>query len=397
MGISTAHFNKPSILTPGTRSSGIGKEPLESWKDIQYLSDSNSDGSPASRSVDHRDSNQLTDPPPSFASDYIQPSVGEERSVTEALKSLVRLPGSINEVRNLDYESINVNHVVFLPQQYDGNVVFEFPPAISVLGDVASQMEEMERKHNGHPWCKIFTTNIKNDVDLIFRKSLCASKFECQENECSYFVGARKRNQIDWSGTSTIVCKVGKQVPVVDNIVCMHCKVLPKCLATCSARMYYILPRKGSMTRACLHFGFHNHPISKGYDRRANAETRLSIAKEVKRSPQSNPSSIILKSAKSLVQTLVLNTDGSTPTKFDDDSLRDVMVKLAPLSSPNIRNHIASMRSAHGSTSVESNILELKRLSRYSYIHGSLFPGQDRTKSWLFKMSTTGRGVAWIS
>ena len=88
----------------------------------------------------------------------------------------------------------------------------------------------------------------------------------------------------------------------------------------------------------------------------------------------------------------MLSTDGSTPTKFDDDSLRDVMVKLAPLSSPNIRNHITSMRSAHGSTSVESNILELKRLSRYNYIHGSSFPGQDRTKSWLFKMSTTGGG-----
>ena len=179
MGIPTTRFSEPSILTPDTRSSGIGKEPLESWKDIQYLSDSNSDGSPTLGSVDHMDSNQLTDPPPSFASDYIQPSVGKERSVIEALKSLVRLLGSTNEVRNLDYESINVTHVVFLPQQYDGNVVFEFPPAISVPGDVASQMEGMERKHDGHPWCKIFTTNIKNDVDLVLRKSLCAGKFEC--------------------------------------------------------------------------------------------------------------------------------------------------------------------------------------------------------------------------
>lgn len=153
-------------------------------------------------------------------------------SVIDALRCLKNVLGATNEFRGVDYDRINICQTKYLPQEYEGTVIFEFPPA-SAVKDVASQMECMDRKKNGHPWCQTFTTNIKNDHNLVFKKTLCAGKFDCR-----YFIREHVRNEQDWSGTCLNVCKVGVKVPIPDTVVCSHCKVPPFCLGVCSGRMY---------------------------------------------------------------------------------------------------------------------------------------------------------------
>ncbi len=55
-----------------------------------------------------------------------------------------------------------------IPTTFDGDVLFELP-LINNLDDHCGQMQGMDRKYNGHFWCKVKTTNIKNYFNYIFR------------------------------------------------------------------------------------------------------------------------------------------------------------------------------------------------------------------------------------
>ena len=181
------------------------------------------------------------------------------------------------------------------------------------------------------------------------------------------------------------------QVPPADNVVYTHCKVPPICVAPCTGRMYFVLPKSTDTTRACVHLGSHSHSVSKGIDRGSQEDAKATVEVQIMQNPRSNLSTVLLKTARSLVQAMVLTKEGSSDP-FEDDSLKEVIQHLAPLSNPVIRTHIKSLRASVGRGSLESNILDLKCKSRYNFIHGLSFLGQGCVKSWLFKMSTTGRG-----
>ena len=181
------------------------------------------------------------------------------------------------------------------------------------------------------------------------------------------------------------------QVPPADNVICTHCKVPPMCLAPCTGRMYFVLPKTTDTTRACVHLGSHNHHVSNGINCASQEDAKAVVEVEIMQNPRSNPSMILLKTAMSLVQAMVFTKEGSSDP-FDNDSLKEVIQHLAPLSRPGIRIHIKSLCASMGRGSLEFNILDLKRQSRYNFIHDSTFPGQGRVKSWLFKMSMIGRG-----
>ena len=244
-------------------------------------------------------------------------------SVIDALRSLKTVPGATNELRAVDYNNIPIRQTNYMPQQYDGTVVFEFPPP-SALNDVAQQMEGMDRKRDGHPWCKTFTTNIKNDHKLVFKKIVCAGKLVCHNNDCRFFRRDHIRNGQDWSGTFWKACKVGVQVPLADNVVCTHCKVPLICLAPCTGRMYFVLPKSIDTTRACVHLGSHSHHVSKGIDRASQEDAKAVVEVEIMQNPRSNPSTVLLKTARSLVQAMVLTKEGSSDP-FDDNSLKEVI------------------------------------------------------------------------
>jgi hypothetical protein len=70
-------------------------------------------------------------------------------------------------------------------------------------------------------------------------------------------------NETEWDGVSSFVFDVGSNPPKGSTLVCKCCKVPPSCLATCDAKIYYVLD-KDNMTRACVHFETHNHPVKDG-------------------------------------------------------------------------------------------------------------------------------------
>jgi hypothetical protein len=71
------------------------------------------------------------------------------------------------ELRYLNYDSFNIEIVPCILTTFNGDVLFELPPLVS-LGGHFGQMQGMDRKHDGHVWYKAKTTNIKNNVNLNF-------------------------------------------------------------------------------------------------------------------------------------------------------------------------------------------------------------------------------------
>jgi hypothetical protein len=64
-----------------------------------------------------------------------------------------------NELQNLDYSMIlfkKFNSSI----TFNGNVLFKLPLVPLIVHELL-QMQGMDRKYNGHAWCKVITINIK--------------------------------------------------------------------------------------------------------------------------------------------------------------------------------------------------------------------------------------------
>ena len=150
---------------------------------------------------------------------------------------------------------------------------------------VARSLEGMDKRYDGHPWCRLVTTNISNSDSLKFRKSLCAGHLACVNTNCDYVKRASKRNETEWTGFTSFPFAVGSGPPKDSTLVCKVCKVPPTCVSTCNARMYYCFGNKLEMSRAAIHFGEHNHPVARGMYRDSTEEIIGLIEEQVSRTP----------------------------------------------------------------------------------------------------------------
>jgi hypothetical protein len=59
-----------------------------------------------------------------------------------------------------------------------------------------SQMQRMDRKYDGHAWCKVITTNIKNNCVFSFKKVHCLGHSCCVQDNYENFVHIGFHNEI---------------------------------------------------------------------------------------------------------------------------------------------------------------------------------------------------------
>ena len=168
--------------------------------------------------------------------------VQEISSVVPMLKNLATAPRCKSELRQVDYDKVPARMVQFLPSQFGGDILFELPPPIS-CGGLAGLMQGMNKRHDGHPWCKTKTTNIKNDVHLTFRRSVCVGHMRCPSPTCIFLNHHDSPNDKYWEIVPLNPFHPGASSPPNGTFVCRHCKKVPHCVATCPARMYYVTHR----------------------------------------------------------------------------------------------------------------------------------------------------------
>lgn len=58
----------------------------------------------------------------------------------------------------------------------------------------------MDKKHDGHVWCKANTTNIKNNFNLTFQNARCLGHLQCQNYGYDFFLLNKCKNKIAWNG-----------------------------------------------------------------------------------------------------------------------------------------------------------------------------------------------------
>ena len=98
----------------------------------------------------------------------------------------------------MDLGALMHQEVEFLPPAYDGDAIFELPPCRPLSSSSAARnLEGMDKRSNGHLWCKLVTTNIHSFDNLKFHKSFCAGHLICENIDCGYFTRATRRNEIE--------------------------------------------------------------------------------------------------------------------------------------------------------------------------------------------------------
>ena len=99
----------------------------------------------------------------------------------------------------------------FLPPTFNGDVLFELPP-VDTSGPF-HMMYGMDKRHDGHTWTKTITSNIKSDMSLTFRTSICISHLRCENSDCKYTSRIHRTfpvNEKEWDGFTVTTIPVGQ-------------------------------------------------------------------------------------------------------------------------------------------------------------------------------------------
>jgi hypothetical protein len=140
--------------------------------------------------------------------------------------------------------------------------------------------------------------------------------------------------------------------------VCKVCKVPPTCVNFCNARIYYILS-KSDMTRACIHLGMHNHPVSDGIFRETIDTISSLFAQEVSKTPTAKNSAIAMATSKEFLDKYLIHSSPRSKKMLRGQELEDVLDKFEHLSSPNLRNTISLCKSG-SKRGAYDNIMAMK-------------------------------------
>lgn len=193
-------------------------------------------------------------------------------------------------------------------------MIFEFPPiGCHAKQSVAKQLRGIDKRFDGHAWTQTITSNILNDLGLTFPTSSCLEHLRCDNVYCEFLTRIHHTtpvNEMEWEGNSTLPFEVREVSPKGSTIVCTICKVPPTCLALCNARVYYILASE-FMTRACIHFGSHAHPIKVGDYRDTVELTTNLLSDQVEHTPTATNSTIALEATKELVEDMLVALEGA--------------------------------------------------------------------------------------
>ena len=244
----------------------------------------------------------------------------------ECLLRLANMHRSRNELSTMDLSTMKHETVPFLPPVFDGDVIFELPPCgPSSSASEAKNLEGMDKHYDGHPWCKLVTTNIHNSDNLKFRKSYCAGHLVYENAQCEYLKRASKQNEIEWSGYTVIPFTASGCLPKQSTLVCMVCKMPPTCLSACKARIYFAYSDNPEMTRGAIHLGHHGHPVARGMYRNSTEVICGLIAEQVAKTLIATNSAITLSASKDFLGFYLFHNGEGEKKMLKAEEMEEVM------------------------------------------------------------------------
>jgi len=166
-------------------------------------------------------------------------------SIVGCLFKLASIHGSRNEVVALDFNSITYQKVQYLPSNFDGNIVFELPPLVaSFVPSASGNLHGMDKRFDGHAWCRTMTSNIHNNDGLKFRKSSYIGHLVCNNSDYDYFKWLSKCNDTEWCGYTLAPFCVGSTPLKNSTLLCKICKCSPQSVSfvTLKCIIFFLIP-----------------------------------------------------------------------------------------------------------------------------------------------------------
>ena len=290
--------------------------------DVIDLSESSDSGVPTQRPVQPSHPTHCPSSPTHSSSprrEFHPPpatQAGASGCVIDCLRRLASMPGRKSVLKLLNYSTLKTVYVDFLPPCFDGDVIFVFPPiSASTSTSKAKAMDGMDKRYDGHVWTKTQSTNITNNLSLTFQSSICVGHLQCQNPHCDYLHRVHRTspvNDTDFDGFTTRPFLTAGPPPMGSTLVCRICKEPPKCIAPCVARIFYIYG-DGTTQHACIHLGFHRHPVKAGNCRSNRKCIDALIQEHVEKTPQASQSKIVLEASKDLLGNYLLREETNPP------------------------------------------------------------------------------------
>jgi hypothetical protein len=138
-------------------------------------------------------------------------------SVVDSLKRIRATKSTRNVFKTLDFDSLDIQRVEFLPSIFNGDALFELPPVDTLdLQTNTKLMHGMDKRHDGHAWTKTITSHIKSDMNLTFRTSTCVGHLRCENQHCEYTIRIHRTfpvNELEWDGFTVMTIPVGQPAP----------------------------------------------------------------------------------------------------------------------------------------------------------------------------------------
>ncbi|KAL3675854.1 hypothetical protein R1sor_025802 [Riccia sorocarpa] len=194
-----------------------------------------------------------------------------DSSYVSGYQTCLRIEG-MSELSKINLSEFEHQTVTQLPDEYNGNMVFELPPAtLAELAKKGGGLTGMDRGNDCWQWTRCVTTSAKvggKSSLYSVNKIRCVGSLKCVNDQCRYFLNEGQPNRIDWP--KKVHCEkpyeVDLPVPLKTH-VCGHYGSPPLCDASCEAKMYYVIPKLTldvgevvNMTRIAIHVGSHTHP-----------------------------------------------------------------------------------------------------------------------------------------
>ena len=145
------------------------------------------------------------------------------------------------------------------------------------------------------------------------------------------------------------------------------------------------------MSRACIHFGTHEHPVAKGNCRAAMEQIRDTMMAQVAKTLTTKASTIKIVVGKELLMKGLIDED-SNGKALSQNELNLIFEKWSKMSSSTLNNLIHDARMSLGGGGYVDSILKLKKGSMYDYTQDSCFPKQGSELAYVFKMFNVGPG-----
>ncbi|KAL3686415.1 hypothetical protein R1sor_008989 [Riccia sorocarpa] len=222
-----------------------------------------------------------------------------------------------SELSKLYLASFEHRVVDHLPEDYDGNVIFELPPSTQAdLSRKGRGLVGMDQAHD----CWLWTKSVTTSTQIGGKKSLyavnkirCVGSLKCVSDCCPYFISEGQANRIDWP--DKVHCdkpyQEGSLLPYKYH-VCGHCASPPLCDLTCPAQMFYVIP-KGKvdideiekMSRVAIHVGNHTHPPRRICSRRNFNNVKEVVAETLHASPHFTPGQVRAAASQVLFQRMI--------------------------------------------------------------------------------------------